>query len=144
VCIGQEVTLDNSLLIHSYRTDYPALLIQGEVQFAFSSSLGLIEATSLANFNPSGSPFQGSSDIDILDIYPSEIRGLVHVQGKVEFDSNGKFRGAVLCESASEETRFRGTSEIIYDRSLANLPPQGYAARVPMLPQSGSWKRIVE
>jgi hypothetical protein len=141
---GKKVTLDNSLLIHSYRTDYPALLIQGEVQFAFSSSLGLIEATSLANFNPSGSPFQGSSDIDILDIYPSEIRGLVHVQGKVEFDSNGKFRGAVLCESASEETRFRGTSEIIYDRSLANLPPQGYAARVPMLPQSGSWKRIVE
>jgi hypothetical protein len=141
---GKRVTFENSVLIHPYRTDYPALLIQGDAEFRFSSTLGLVEATSLANFNPSGSPYQGSSDLDILDIYPSEIRGLVHVRGEAGFDSNGKFRGAVLCESSSAEVRFEGSHEIIYDRSLSDLPPQGYAARVPMLPQPGSWKRIVE
>jgi hypothetical protein len=141
---GKKVRFDNSLLIHPYRTDFPSLLIQGDAEFEFTSTLGLVEATLLANFNPSGSPYQGNSDIDILDIYPSEIRGLVHVRGKAIFESNGKIRGAVLCESVSEETRFDGTTEIVYDRSLTELPPQGYAARVPMLPQSGSWKRIVE
>jgi hypothetical protein len=141
---GKKVTFENSLLIHPFRTDYPALLIQGDAEFEFTSTLGLIEATSLANFNPSGSPYQGTSDFDILDIYPSEIRGLVHVRGEARFDSNGKIRGAVLCESSSEEVRFEGSNEIIYDRSLMDLPPQGYASRVPMLPQPGSWKRIVE
>jgi cytoskeletal protein CcmA (bactofilin family) len=141
---GKRVTFDNSLLIHPYRTDYPALLIQGDAEFVFSSSLGLAEATSLANFNPSGSPYQGNSDSDILDIYPSEIRGLVHVRGEARFDGNGKVRGAVVCESSSVEVRFEGSNEIIYDRSIAELPPQGYASRVPMLPQPGSWKRVVE
>jgi hypothetical protein len=141
---GKKVTFENQLLIHPYRTDYPALLIQGDAEFDFSSTVGLIEATALTNFNPNGSPYQGSADGDILDIYPSEIRGLVHVRGETAFDGNGKFRGAVLCESSSEEARFEGSNEIIYDRSLAELPPQGYASRVPMLPQTGTWKRLVE
>jgi hypothetical protein len=141
---GKQVTFENSLFIHPYRTDYPALLIQGDAEFEFTSTLGLIEALAGANLNPSGSPYQGNSDSDFLDIYPSEIRGLVHVRGEARFESNGKFRGAVLCESPSEETRFEGSNEIIHDRSLMNLPPQGYASRVPMLPHSGSWKRIVE
>jgi len=141
---GKRVTFDNSLLIHPFRTDYPSLLIQGEVEFKYSSALGLVELTALTNFNPSDSPYNGDSDFDLLDVFPSEIRGLVHVRGKASFDSTGKVRGAVLCESSTEEARFEGSNEIVYDRALFDLPPQGYAARVPMLPQPGSWKRIVE
>jgi hypothetical protein len=141
---GKKVTFENSLLIHPYRTDYPSLLIAGDAEFEFSSTIGLVELTSLTNFNPSSSPYNGDDDSDLLDVLPSEIRGLVHVRGGARFGSNGKLRGAVLCESSSEEVRFEGSGEIIYDRSLADLPPQGYASRVPMLPQPGTWKRIVE
>jgi hypothetical protein len=141
---GKKVRLDNSLLIHPYRTDYPSLLIQGDADFAFSSTPGLLELISLTNFNPAGTPYDGDSDLDFLDAFPSEIRGLVHIRGELHTSGNGKIRGAVLCESASEEARFEGSNEIIYDRSLSDLPPQGYAARVPMLPQPGTWKRIVD
>jgi hypothetical protein len=143
---GKKVILENQLLIHPYRTDYPTLLIDGEAEFNYSSSLGLLELTSLTNFNPSGSPYEGNADMDLLDVYPSEVQGLVHVRRALKFDSTARVRGVVLCESRTgdSDARIDGDNEIIYDQSLADLPPQGYALRVPMLPQPGTWKRIVE
>jgi hypothetical protein len=143
---GTTVRFENQLLIHPFRTDYPTLIIDGDAEFAYSSSLGLVELTALTNFNPSGSPYKGSEDILLLDTYPSEIQGLVHIRGKLEFDNSALVRGAVLCESRTgdSDVRVDGANEIVYDSSLRDTPPQGYASRVWMLPEPGTWKRIVQ
>ena len=96
--------------------------------------------------NPSSSPYKGASDSDLLDIYPSEIRGLVQVRGKLKLANSALVRGIVLADSnaGSNDVEVEGNNEIVYDESLYKMPPQGYASRVWMLPQAGTWKRVVE
>jgi hypothetical protein len=142
---GTKVYIDGLVLMHPYRTDYPTLLIDGEAELRYHSSVALMEST-VANLNPSSSPYKGASDSDLLDTYPSEIRGLVQVRGKLKLANSALVRGIVLADSStgSNDVEVEGSNEIVYDESLYKMPPQGYASRVWMLPQAGTWKRVVE
>ncbi len=146
ICPGKKVTVDSSVLLQPYRLDYPSLIVDGDAVFQYSSDVPLSELLLLANFNPAGVPYDGASDSDMADEYPSEIQGLVHVRGTASLAGTARIRGLLICESAasSDAVKCEGANEIVYDRSLYVNPPQGYTTTVQMIPESGSWKQVVD
>lgn len=143
---GYKLLVEDTVLLHPARPDYPVLVVEGDAVFQHvSTATNLSEATQAFNFNPAGAPYQGLADTDQTDTYPSEIQGLVHVRGTVKFLQTGLVRGAVVCESAATATpavEFLGSNEIVYTNTLWTDPPQGYTASVDMNLEPGSWKRI--
>jgi hypothetical protein len=151
ICPGRTVTFDGNFLLHTApRGDYPVLIIDGNAVFAYDSSTKLQETLLGTNYNPDGAPYPGADpdDLlgDLLDSFPSEIQGLVHVTGTVTFRNSAKVKGAVLCESplALDAVKFQGTNTIEYDKALFTNPPQGYTESVKMVVEPNSWKRVVK
>lgn len=142
---GRTVTISNQVFLQPARSDYPALIVYGNVIFANSSASLLSEASTNTNYNPTGAPYLGITDSDKVDSYPSEIQGLVHVYGTVSFTGPCTIRGLLLCEStaALDAVRVGDSPTIIYDSSLYKNPPQGYTSSVPMVPQQSSWLKVV-
>jgi hypothetical protein len=143
---GKRVVIQDSVLIHPYRADYPSLIIAGNAVFEFSSSLDLSELLLLKNFNPPGAPYQGSSDSDLLDAFPSEIQGLVHVTGTANLKVSARIRGVLLCESAAaaDAVKCDSSNTIVYQPSLFANPAQWYTSAVYMRPQPGGWRQVTE
>ena len=110
-----------------------------------TSGTPLSEPLLAVNFNPPAAPYQGIGDTDLLDQYPSEIQGLVHVTGTLELNQDALVRGAVICESTAlaDAVKCTNAKSIVYTPSLLSNPPQGYTTGVKMQPQSGSWKQVV-
>jgi hypothetical protein len=127
-----------------YRSDYPVLIVNGNVEFDFAgaAAAGLVESSENTNFNPTGAPYSGVVDADNTDSYPSEIVGLVHIIGN--FEAKGattRIRGALIATGAGT---FSGTTQINYLSDLATSPPWGYVEYPSLKVSPGSWQRSVE
>jgi cytoskeletal protein CcmA (bactofilin family) len=148
-CPGKTVTIDQAVLMHNYRADYPVLIVDGNLILQYDSvGTQLVESTWNTSFNPGGAEYpypNGSSNGNTNDTYPNEIQGLVHCRGTLLMQSTARVRGAIICESASlaDAAAFKGTNEIVYDPTLFTNPPMGYAKAVSMVPVAGSWKQVV-
>jgi hypothetical protein len=142
---GKTVTIAGQVFLQPIRADYPALIVYGDVDFQNTSASLLSEASASTNFNPTGAPYQGITDFDKADSYPSEIQGLVHVYGTTTFNGPCTIRGLLLCESAAaaDAVACKDKPTIIYDSNLYTNPPQGYTSSVPMLVQQTSWLKVV-
>lgn len=146
ICPNSKVTIDGSVLIQPSRSDYPSLIVNGELVLGYDSTAALSESTTNTNFNPAAAAYQGSSDLDKTDTYPNEIQGLIHVTGKVTISKPGIMRGALLCASTSGDTVTIDTSSfsIISSSSLLTAPPQFYTSSVRMISLPGSFKPLVD
>jgi len=146
ICPGKKVTLDTGVLLQPYRSDYPALIVDGDAILQYSSDKALSESTAATNFNPPGAAYKGVADSDTSDEYPSEIQGLVHVRGSLNLKNAALLRGIAIAESTNttDAVRFEGTNEIAYDRNLYLSPPQGYTTAVQMQPAPGSWRQVAD
>lgn len=122
------VTIDDQCFMEPFRPDLPVLLIRGTAQMGLKSTGGndqFRESSVGHNFNPPGAPYQGVTNDTKQDIYPSEIRGLVHVIGNVTFTNTGVYRGAVLVQGTVNIT----TGQYFHhDRQLIMNPPWGYSS----------------
>jgi hypothetical protein len=63
------------------RAGQPALILTGQVSFEMQAG-DVLESVS-GNLNPAGSPYQGASDSDAADQYPSMIVGVAYATGNV-------------------------------------------------------------
>ena len=126
--------------MESYRADMPTLIVDGDLELDYSSQSNLSESAADTNFNPSGAAYEGQSDSDKADSYPSEIRGLVHVRGDLELDATALVRGTILCEGAAQ---CNGTNEIVHDPDLADRQIQGYTTGDGQL-KCESWARVTD
>ncbi len=134
----------NSALEGSVRWDaavgnYPVLLVQGDMILK-TNLADLSEVTLAVNFNPSGTPFLGVNDNDLLDAYSSEINGLVYVSGTFNAASDlleSQLRGVTLCTAfiANSSCRFN------YRELLFDYPAPGFASGNPMQVSPGSRRR---
>jgi hypothetical protein len=132
-------SLEGSLRWDAAVANYPALLVQGTMEVRFSSA-DLSEADAAANFNPTGVPYLGTQDVDSLDVYPSEINGLVYYSGNMNTPQDfveSRFRGAVICESVSALSYCRFN----YRSLLKEHPAPGFSSGNPMVISPGSRKR---
>ena len=139
---GKKVTIDDAVFLQNYRSDFPVLLVEGDLVVKFDSvTQSLSESARDTNFNPIGAPYNGVTDSDKTDVYPNEVRGLIHVKGSVEFGSLPRIVGGVICEGTF---KIDSTNTIVYDASLYTNPPKGYTYADGMKVSPGSWKQIVD
>jgi len=138
----RKVLIDNAVFMQSYRSNCPVLIVDGNLEIRNNScDYPLSETSCSTNFNPLGAPYDGESDEDMLDEYPNEIRGLVHVTGSLQLFDNARVEGAVICEGPAT---MDGTNTIIHDPDLYTSPPQGYTYIERMAVSPGSWKQVVD
>ncbi len=138
---GQTVTIDDAVLMQNYRSDFPVLLVEGNLIIRPNSVTGMLSESGNTNFNPTGAPYNGVTDADQTDQYPDEIRGLVHVKGSLRLQQTARITGVVICEGT---VTCEETDTIIYDASLYASPPQGYTYVDGMKISPGSWKQVVD
>ncbi len=140
------VTVDNQVLMQSYRTNYPVLIVKGDLVLTYTSTGGaakkyLREIDWGHNFNPSGAPYDDETDSDQFDIYPSEIEGLVHATRVVTLKSTSHVRGAVLGEFT---VNVEEHPTITHDPALLSEPPLGYTVYTgAMRVRRGTWAQTV-
>jgi hypothetical protein len=139
----KQLQIDNNVLIHPYRTDYPTIICSNDGEFQYQSGLTTLSETVLAtNFNPPGAPYNGVTNILPTDLYPSEIQGLVHFMGKLKMKQTARIRGVVLTsETGADSIDIEDTPELIYTPSLFTSPPQWYTKEVRMPVQLGTWSQ---
>ncbi len=143
---GRKVRIEDTVLLETANPDYPALIVQGDLELDFDGGAeALLESDVGVNLNPAGAPYEGETDSDIDDKYPSEIVGLVHATGRIWLTSNGRVRGAIIAESndAVAAVDVSGNFEIVYDATLYTNPPIGYGTSA-MAVRPGTWVRIVD
>ena len=139
---GKTVTIDNTVFLQNYRSDFPVLLVEGNlIVKPKSTTLVLSEEAQNANFNPVGAPYNGTTDSDKIDQFPNEIRGLIHVKGSLELGDTARIVGVVICEGT---VKGGGANTIVYDASLSANPPKGYTYVDGMKVSPGSWKQVVD
>lgn len=118
----------------------PALMVQGSVQFDMVST-DMSEATLGVNLNPASAPYDGVSDSDTSDVYPSWIKGLTYVSGNLTINTgNTTVRGMVavggnLVIASNTQLRVR------YAKPAEPVP--GFARVTGMDLSPGSLKRVV-
>jgi hypothetical protein len=138
----KKLTLDDAVFVHNYRSDYPVLIVDGDAEIKHHScDLVLSEASNSTNYNPSGAPYQGQSDADMVDEYPNEVQGLIHITGSLELSDTARIKGAIICEGSVE---CASQNTIIHDPSLYATPPEGYTYVDHMKISPGSYKQVVE
>lgn len=143
---GRKLTIENSVHFEPARSNYPVLLVRGQIFFKHAGDGAVLSEIEIGvNFNPTGAPYLGETDSDVDDTYPSEIVGLVHATDAIKLDSNGRVRGLIISGSsaASDAVDVSGDFEIIHDPDLFENPPIGYGTS-DMIVRPGSWVRIVD
>jgi hypothetical protein len=139
---SKTLTLDNAVFMQNYRSDYPVLIVEGDVVIQCRScDYTLSEVTNDKNYNPSGAPYLGVSDDDKLDVYPNEIQGLVHIKGSLKLKETAKISGAVICEGT---VSCEGVNTITHKPQLYAIPPEGYTFVDNMQPSPESWRQVVD
>jgi len=137
---GGTVTIDQAVLMENFRSDYPVLIVDGNL-IVKTDNTQLAEADWSANFNPTGCPYQGNDDTDQADPYPNEIVGLVHVTGSFETQQTPMIRGVVVCEG---DALFSGSNTTIEsDTSIYENPPEGYSNWIMQI-APGSWAQSID
>lgn len=136
---GKKLIIDDPVFWQPYRSDYPALISDCDVQIKLTSVLGsLSELLQGTNYNPTGAPYAGVTDSDQLDTYADEIQGLVHVKRNLSLDATSRVRGVIICEGAVSAN----AAEIIYTASWGGKTPMGYHTYAMGI-SPGTWERAV-
>lgn len=135
---GATLTIDGSVYFKNYRATYPTLIVDGNLELKFDSTSSISELALGDNFNPVGAPYQGSSDSDLLDVYPCGIQGFVHCTGNVTFSDRARINGTLLAEGA---VAVNANGSAVYDPNITIDLPEGYTAPGPLRPVAGSWRR---
>ncbi len=121
--------------------NFPALLVQGPFELRHERAIVLAEANAGGvNFNPPGTPYEGSEDTDTTDQYPTEINGLVYVSENVKWKKTANVTGAVVCGAFLQ---LSGDLLISYRSTYLNDPPPGFRTTI-LIPIAGSWQQIVD
>jgi len=139
---GKTVTIEGPVCCQNYRSDFPALIVQGKLVINCASfDTWLSEVTEGKNYNPVGAPYGGVCDDDQADLYPNDIRGLVHVEGTLRLQNTSRVMGAVLCNGA---VTIEGTNTIQHDSALYTRPPDGYTFVDRMQISPNSWQQVID
>ena len=129
----------NSVNLGPAVANFPSLLVRGSFRFEHKSEL--LTESSGKNFNPAGTPYNGVSDIDFADSYPSQISGLVYITGDVSQKETSVFDGQLLVKGALQVTN---RIVVNYNPAISNDPPPGFFGEAQMIPLAGTWNRAVQ
>ena len=120
--------------------NYPALLIQGGWFDLATQDTPLDEAARGVNFNPAGSPYQGSTDSDQTDSYPSLIKGIVYVSGDATVRANHLQIDGVFITGDQLKVNSEQSLTVTYDPLYMSNPPPGFSEGNSVSVTPGSWQ----
>lgn len=125
--------------------NFPILMVDGQITFNFDASIPLSESVadpSTANFNPPSTPYLGVWDDDLLDTYPTVMRGLVYCADSANtlIGSHAKFEGVLVVGATTD---LSGSVSLSYRSIYWNDPPPGFRDTPQMVVAPRSWRRIV-
>jgi len=132
-------SIENSVQWEPAVANYPSLMVSGAATFNYTNT-ALSESSTGVNFNPSGTPFQGVSDIDFVDTYASEINGLVYVSGAVTTQSAVTIKGVLVVGTTLTS---QNTLNLSYSSTFLSDPPPGFGSASGMAISLGTWKQLV-
>lgn len=118
---------------------YPALLVQGNVQFS-TPMTPLSEANEGTNFNPAGAPFKGVTNATKADVYPCEIKGLVYCSGDMTVSGELQIDGVLVVGGRLTVT---SSLSVRYDDTYYYTPPPGFRASTVMMLVPGTFAQVV-
>ncbi len=137
---GVDSSISDQISMAPAISNYPSLLVRGNLKFSYQSDVFLTESTEAVNFNPSGAPDSGVTDSDLSDRYPSLIRGLIYVSGTLDAPSDSQSSvtdGALLAGTLTFSSSHRAKYSPLFSAS----PPPGFARGNPMVIAPGTWRR---
>jgi hypothetical protein len=134
------VLINYNVFLQFNKREAPVLIVDGNLTLNCDSSQFLSESEEGQNFNPPTSLFQGSGDLDVTDVYPSEIWGLVHVLGNVQITEPSRIVGMLLVDG---EVRISDNAVIQADPTIFFSPPTGYWTAIPgpLTVKPTKWRR---
>ncbi|MBI2481759.1 MAG: carbohydrate binding domain-containing protein [Planctomycetia bacterium] len=122
-------------------TNLPALLSNKRLNLNFTST-ALNEGLANANFNPTGTMYNGSQDSDKSDTYPSLISGIVYTEKKIEIANSPTITGVLV--GHDDITATNATLTLKYNPLYFNYnAPPGFQATVTNYIVPGSYKQVV-
>lgn len=137
-------SVEQSINWEPYVANYPALMVKGNLTLQ-TTNAPLQETVSgsggggsgvAVNYNPLGSPYHGSEDVDTADSYPSVLQGLVYVTGNLTTTSRPVLVGCVVVGgNVTSDTAL----DLTYSDVYAKNPPPGFAAPPGMVVQPDTW-----
>jgi hypothetical protein len=134
--------LDKEILWQPPRPDFASLIVQApptaSVVFTMNNK-ALKESTYSANFNPSGTPYNGVADADLVDQYPSSLNGIFHVVGAgspTRIEAETVLVGTLLTEGLLNVS---DRPVLSVDPNLRQNNPWGYTGGAAPQPVEGSW-----
>jgi hypothetical protein len=120
--------------------NYPSLRVGGNAQLEFDSS-SLSESAMKVSFNPPGTPYGISEDIDQNDTYPSIMKGLIYASGNVSMKNYVTIDGVlVIGTTLTAENNLTLT----YESTFYDNPPPGFGGAPEMVISPGTWKQLVD
>lgn len=140
---GSGTTISDSVHWTPARSNFPCLLVSGNITLSLSSS-SLSENSENVNFNPPGTPHpfsSGAADTDQSDSYPSVIDGMIYASGNVSISGSNTIdmiiAGGTLTMNVLSSLTLRD------EPAYAADPPPGFYT-VKMSPRPGSWAYVVD
>jgi hypothetical protein len=133
---GDASGVDGPVLWTAAVPGYPALLATGA--FTLDVRRTLSEATANVNFNPAGFVRGDPGDTDQTDTYPSQIAGLIYVDGDLGVTGEPTIIGSTL---ATGLLWFGGSPSLRADPGLAQVgAPPGFGAAGALRVRPGTWR----
>ena len=101
----------------------------------------LSESARNVNFNPAGSPYQGTTDTDQTDTYPSQIKGLVYVSVDAVFADRDTTIDGGLVSGRVINVNVNDALTVNYDSRYLTNPPPGFSQGSELKVTPGTWRR---
>jgi hypothetical protein len=122
---------------------YPILVVSGSAcQVTLSGNpTWLSETQANVNFNPPGTPYLGQTNSNLLDDYPPQYRGIIHIMGgvssTVSLNANAYIWGTVIADCPVTTT---AECTLVHNSAIYASPPLGYSMGNAMIEVPGTWR----
>jgi len=139
---GSGTVIDGSVNWVPAVSNYPCLLVEGNLTIAAVSSALQEGSPNFTNFNPSETPYpfpSGGTDNDTSDSYPSTVSGLIYVSGSVGILNSPSVTNLIV---AGDLTATNATLTVSANSAYLASPPPGFFTE-DMSPESGTWRQVV-
>lgn len=127
-----------SVVMETTSAHMPVLLVRGPFRIETGSILS--ELTTLVNFNPPDTPYEGASNILPIDTFPAKVKGLVYISGAARTQNIANLHGTLVGGSIV----LRGTTTSVFDPLILATPPEGFEIYDGVQVTPGTWRRGVE
>lgn len=139
--VGGNSKVSQSVYWEAAQANYPALLVDGDFDFALTKQ-SLKESTVGINFNPVGTAFRGVEDSSLTTVYPSQLRGLIFVSGRIDLSNalaENDIYGVLV---GGEKARGAGDLFLNYRNIYSLNPPPGFRKFDQVRLAAGSARRV--